>query len=389
MRGNITRRGKESWRLKFDAGRDPSTGKRKIHYHTFRGSKRGAQAKLTELLSAIDKGAFVEPSKITVAEHVRARVDQWEASGEIGAKTAERYRELIENQIVPHLGAKVMQQLRPYDMETWHTTLRTSGRKDRTGGISARTIGHAHRVLSKALREAVKFDLALRNVAGKEGQTPPKVESEEIVILADDKIPDLLAKLRGRAIYPKAIVALFTGARRGEILALRWGSIDFDAKEMRIREALEETKSHGVRFKAAKTRSGRRDIALPDIVMDALRDHRREQLERRLALGMGKLPDDALVFPALNGGPQSPRNFSGDWSEAALAIGMSDITLHALRHTHASQLIDAGIDVVRISKRLGHASPNITLQVYAHLFSKHDSKSAEAINSALSGFGKV
>src|SRR6266404_1111572 len=124
MRGNITRRGKSSWRLKFDAGRD-AAGKRLIRYVTFRGTKRQAEAKLTELLAAVGKGNYVEPTKITIAEHVRARVEQWEAAGDISARTAERYRELTENQIVPHLGARIMQALKPLDIETWHTTLRT------------------------------------------------------------------------------------------------------------------------------------------------------------------------------------------------------------------------------------------------------------------------
>ena len=387
MRGNITRRGENSWRLRFDVGVDPGTGKRKVQSVTVRGTKRQAQTRLTELLAAVDKGTFVEPSKITVAEHVRERVDQWEGAGTISTKTAERYRELVENQIVPHLGAKVMQRLKPIDIERWHATLRTSGRKDGAGGISARTIGHAHRVLSKALRDGVKFDMAMRNVAGKEGQTAPKVEREEIAIIPADKIGDALAKLRGRAIYPKVVVALFTGIRRGELLALRWPNVDLDAKEIRVRESLEETKKHGVRFKVTKTKSGRRDVTLPDIVVDTLRDHRRAQLEFRMALGLGKLPEDALVFPALDQGPQAPRQLSGDWREIAPTIGLGDVTFHALRHTHASQLIDAGIDVVKISKRMGHASPNITLQVYAHLFQKRDDVSAAAINAAVSKLG--
>jgi integrase len=194
--------------------------------------------------------------------------------------------------------------------------------------------------------------------------------------------------LVGQSIYCRAIVSLFTGIRRGETLALRWPNTDLDAKVIRVREALEETKAHGIRFKKAKTKNGRRDITLPDIVVEALREHRRPQLELRIALGLGKLPDDALVFPALDGGPQSPRAFSGDWADAAERIGMAEITLHALRHTHASQLIDAGVELVTISKRLGHASPNITLQIYAHLFRKRDDKAAEAINAALASLGK-
>src|SRR5258708_38664334 len=106
MTGHIRRRGEQSWELKFDAGHDPAMGKRVIRYHSFKGTKRDAQIKLTELLKARDDGAYVEPTKVTVAEHVRARVDQWEASGDISPKTAERYRELVEHQIVPHLGGK-------------------------------------------------------------------------------------------------------------------------------------------------------------------------------------------------------------------------------------------------------------------------------------------
>jgi integrase len=324
---------------------------------------------------------------MTVSDHVRARVDQWESAEEISAKTTERYRELVENQIVPHIGSKPVQKLRASDIESWHTALRVNGRKDGKGGISARTIGHAHRVLSKALREAVRFDLVAKNVAADE--RAPKVDDTEVEILTDDRVADLLTRLIGRAIYPRAILALFTGVRRGELLALRWVNTDLDAKKIiRIREALEETRAHGIRFKRAKTKSGHRDISLPDIVVEALREHRRRQLEDRVALGLGKLPDDALVFPALDGGPQSPRSFSGEWAELAESIGMGDISLHALRHTHASQLIDAGIDVVAISKRLGHASPNITLQIYAHSFRKRDDKAAEAINAALAGLGK-
>jgi len=106
---------------------------------------------------------------------------------------------------------------------------------------------------------------------------------------------------------------------------------------MDAREALEETKTHGVRFKATKTKSGRRTISTPDIVVDTLREHRRQQLEQRMALGLGKLLDDALVFPALDGGPQAPRQLSGDWREVRDHAGVGDVTWHALRHTHASK----------------------------------------------------
>lgn len=221
-------------------------------------------------------------------------------------------------------------------------------------------------------------------------EAAPKVATDEMMIFTAEQVREVIAKLRGRAMYARAITALFTGLRRGELLALRWGNTDLDGeKVIKVREAVEQTKVGGLRFKAPKTKAGRRDVTLPDIVIDALREHRKQQLEFRMALGLGKPSNDVLVFPALNGGPQAPRTFSKEWAVTANSLGFSELTFHALRHTHASQLIDAGIDIVTISKRLGHASPNITLTIYAHLFRERDDKAANAINDALAGLGKA
>jgi integrase len=378
--GHIRQRGKQSWELKFDLGRDPATGKRITQFHTFRGTRKQAQFKLAELIASVGKGAYVNRSDLTVHEHVRARIEQWQALEKITPKTAERYRELLENQIAPHAGEAALQKLKPADIERWHATLKKRGRKD-GGGLGARTIRHAHRLLSKALKEAMRHDLVVRNAAAAE--PPPQVEAEEIVVLDGDQIKSLVEKLRGRAMYPRVITALFTGVRRGELLALRWRDLDLETKEpsLRVREAIEETKA-GLRLKTPKTENSVREISLPDIVVEALREHRRQQREQRVALGLGKLLDDALLFPKLDGSPQSPRAFSKEWADVAASIGLP-VTFHALRHTHASHLNDAGIDVVKISRRLAHASVDITLRVYAHLFRKRDDKSSAAINAAV------
>jgi integrase len=381
MSGHIRRRGKQSWEVKFDDGRDPATGKRIIGYASVKGARKDAERRLIELLKARDDGAYVEPSKLTVAEHVRARVAQWEVAGDISPKTAERYRELVANQIVPHLGAKLLQRLKPADLEAWHSTLKIKGRKSGEGGVSAKTIAHANQVLKKALGDALKNDLIARNVAV--SQQPPRGEGREVVILTDEQVKALLPTLEGRAMYVPVGVALFTGLRRGELLALRWANVDLDAKVIRVREALEETES-GIRAKEPKTRKGLRDVTLPDLVVDTLRKHR-QQLETRVALGLGRLSDDALVFPRPDGSLQSPKDFSTAWGVVAERIGLGAVTFHALRHTHASQLIDAGVDIVTIARRLGHASPNVTLGIYAHLFRKSDDKAAQAINAALAG----
>jgi integrase len=128
--------------------------------------------------------------------------------------------------------------------------------------------------------------------------------------------------------------------RRGELLALRWRNVDLDGKAIRVREALEETKT-GLRFKGPKFWAGLRDISLPAILLDVLHEHRMAQLERRLMLGQGKLGDGALVFPRWDSAePQSPNVFAATRSNVTKQHGI-DVSFHGLRHTHASQLIDA------------------------------------------------
>jgi len=244
MRGHIRKRGLQSWELKYDLGIDPRTSKRIIKYQNIKGTKREAQAKLAELIASVTKGSHVEPSKVTVAEFVRSRIDQWEAAGKISARTAARYRELATNQIAPFIGAKVLQKLRRLDIEDWHTTLRNSGRADGKGGISPRSIGHAHRVLSKALTDAAK-DHMIVNVVTKL-EAAPKVPDQEMIIAKD--VPGLIAKLKasGGQLYVPAMLSLFTGMRRSEVLALRWGRVDLQRKVIQVQDALEFTKAHGI-----------------------------------------------------------------------------------------------------------------------------------------------
>ncbi len=163
MKGNITRRGERSWRLKFDVGRDPGTGKRLIRTATVRGTKKEAQAELTRQLAALDAGTFVEPSKAALESYLRSWIDT-AATLAVSPKTAERYRQLIEQQIIPHLGAHPLQKLRASHVATWHGMLLKAGGKDGRA-LSPQTTLHAHRVLHKALEDACRRELIGRNPA--------------------------------------------------------------------------------------------------------------------------------------------------------------------------------------------------------------------------------
>jgi len=158
MKGHIRQRSPGHWAIILDINKD---GERKRKWHSFKGTKREAQAEAARLITAMKEGSYVETSKLALGQYLLDRLTQWETSKQIGHKTAERYRELINNQINPHLGNRQLQKLKAIDIERWHNTLLATGRKDGGGGISARTVGHAHRILSKALKEAARFDLVV------------------------------------------------------------------------------------------------------------------------------------------------------------------------------------------------------------------------------------
>ncbi len=372
MSGHIRRRGERSWELKFDLGTDPLTGKRTTRYHSFKGAKRQAQAELTRLMAEAHQGTYVDPTTTTVAEFI----DRWErdwAALHVSPKTIERYRGIIAKQIIPHLGQLAIQKLKPVHLTELYANLVRNG-------LAPRTAGHVHRVLHRALGHAALWGVVQQNVASL--VSPPPVRNNEIEILREQEIALVLNKLRGRSLYIIVSFGLATGMRRGELLALRWRDVDLDGGKVTVERSLEQTKA-GLRFKSPKTKSGLRTISIPPSTVTDLRAHWKEQLEQRLALGLGKAPDDALVFPTWEGNTRSPNGLTKEFGVAIREIGLK-VTFHALRHTHASSLIAAGLDVLTISRRLGHASPTITLGVYGHLFSNTDDRAAQVIEAMFS-----
>jgi integrase len=216
MRGSVTRRGRTSWRIKFDVG--TVAGHRQTRYVTVRGSRKDAERELARMISAAHAGTLVMPDKITVGEYLTA----WLAAPHgLGRKTSERYSELARWQIIPFLGNMPLQRLRPIHIEDWHGKLLTAGGK---GGrpLAPRTAGNAHRVLHRVLERALRAELVSRNVA--HAIRPPKVEDADVVSLRADQIQSVLDALSGHLLEPIAVLALSTGARRGELLVSRGGT---------------------------------------------------------------------------------------------------------------------------------------------------------------------
>jgi len=389
MTGHIRRRGKRSWELKFDVGANSCTGRRKIRYITVRGTRKDAERELTKLLNSRNDGTLIDSSKVTVAQFL----DRWEqdwARVNLGAKTFERYSELLTGHVRHQIGAVLLQKLTPAALASLYSQLLQSGRKrpadKQSAGLSANTVGYVHRVLHRAFGHAVTWGLIATNPAS--AVEPPRVKRDEIEILTEAQVKEVLQKLRGTALHLIALLGLSTGMRRGELLALRWKNVDLDAGRIHVEQSLEQTKGKAgvaLRLKQPKTRHGRRTLSLSQSAISALREHRKKQAEQRLALGLGKEAGDALVFRHLDGSPLIPHSITTQWSRFAKRSGLAGVTLHAWRHTHASQLISSGMDVLTISRRLGHASASITLDVYGHLFHSSDDLAAAVFDKAFGG----
>jgi len=296
-----------------------------------------------------------------------------QASGrapDLAPTSLQRYRDIVERQTIPTLGAIPLQKLRPIHIKSWLTELRATP-------LSPRPVGDAYRCIRQALQSAVNIELISRNPCSP--VSPPTAEGGEVHILTPEKIRAVRDALRGSRLYHIVNLALATGMRRGELLALRWSDVGLTKGMVKVERSLEETRAGGLRFKAPKSRAGRRSISIPPNIVDEVRAHRKEQLELRLQLGIGGKPE--LLFTDLDGDPLSPNYVSIMWRRET--SGIVDVKFHALRHTHASALIAAGVDVVTVARRLGHSNPGFTLSAYGHLFEQKTNKAAAAVADLL------
>lgn len=378
MRGHIQRRGKKSWRLKFDSGRDPETGERITKYMTVRGTKTDAQRELTRVLREIDTGTFIEPSKITVAEFL----EQWLASlanRKLSPKTYDRYMEMVNNNLIPALGRVPLAKLEPLHIETaWGNALQ-DGRLDGKGGLSPLTVAHLHRLLKQALKKAVKWRMLATNPA--DMVDAPMIGDSEIAVLTETELANLINTVKGTALYMPVLLASTTGLRRGEALGLRWKDIDLDRGTLTVTQTLGQAGSL-LYFKPPKTKKGRRTVILPSITIEALRRHKVRQAEERLKLGLGR-DDSGLVFTRPDGQPVIPTSFSRTFCEFVKNKGLPPITFHGLRHSHLSHLMRAGVHPKVASERAGHSSVAITLDIYSHILPGMQEDAAKKIDAVL------
>jgi integrase len=376
-KGHIRARGPGAWELKYDVGANLATGQRITKYKTVRGTKRDAQRELRAILTSVDDGVYADPGRMTVAEWLAKWLD--EAQHTVARKTHQRYKEIIDLHLVPALGSTLLGKLQPVHIQAYYTQALTSGRRDGTGGLSPQTVVHLDRVLHVALKRARALRLISTNPV--EDASRPMVQRHEIQALEPAESASLLNAARSTRMFPIIFLALATGLRRGEVLGLRWSDVDLDRRTLTVKQSLEQTKS-GLRFKTPKTKRSRRTIALSPSLVDELKAHRVKQAAERLALGMGRDPS-SLVFARIDGDPIQPDSVTKMFARIAKRAKIRPISFHGLRHTHATDLLRAGVHPKIASERLGHASIAITMDTYSHAIPGLQEDAAQRIDAAL------
>lgn len=398
--GGIDSRGENVHRLRYRVG-----GKR--FTKTFHGTLPEARKELRTLISTGDAGKHVAPDKMTVGQWI----DEWIAVGAPGRKkkrvserTLERYSDLLRVHVKPVLGGRRLQALRATEIDKLYADMSTAKK------IAPRTQHHVHTVFSAALSTATRKKMLVVNPMDAVEQVPavthyepedhPDIDPDDIGEgLTDVELAALISGFRSSTIFPIVALAAATGARRNELLALRWTDLDVAEGTLRIERAWERTKKHGLRLKPPKTKRGLRTIDIDEATVSLLLKER--EVHQRLCAGLPdgvgvdlsliKLPSNALMFPNPAGpseapaftAPRLPGSVTQAFARRAEALGFGNIRFHDLRGIHSTALLDDGVPVHTVAQRIGD-DPATLLRSYTK---RRRSKRADAkLSAAIAGF---
>lgn len=375
MKGHIRERSPGKWAIVLDVP-DPETGKRRRKWHTFHGTKREAQTECARLITEINGGQYVEPSKTTLKDYFVRWLEHEKAH--VSPKTHERYEELLLKNVAPVIGSIALTKIDASKLDHAWAKLLASGRRDSKGGLSPRTVHHCRRVMLTAMDQAVRWKMIPSNPVAL--TRPPKIERAQMAAYGAPETAKMLAALEGSRMFIPALLASLCGLRRGEILALRWENVDLKAGSVAIRQSAEQVGTE-VRYKEPKSGKAR-TVALSSTVVDEMKRHRAAQAEEQLKLGIR--PDArSFVVAQIDGKPLKPTSLTHEWTRLIAKTDLPQIRFHDLRHSHATQLLAAGVHPKIASERLGHSTIGITLDLYSHVMPGMQANAAEQVDAAI------
>jgi integrase len=365
-----------------------SDGQGKVARRTVYGrTRKEASDKLATMLARATNGL----PAVEASTKVGAYLEQWledVVQPQVRRRTYEAYRTCVERHITPALGKKQLRNLTPVDIRTLLNSKHSSG-------LSPLTVKYIHSVLRSALAQAMRDGLVHRNVATL--VRPPRAPRREAAYLTPVEARALLDTAKSDRLSAFWVVALTLGLRRGELLGLRWQSVDLDRGVLRVRESVQRVRGAGLVVEETKSARSDRTIPLPKMTREALRQHRERQAVERSAAGQRWMEHD-LVFPSPIGTPMDPRNLNREFGNllgrarvgVRIKVNKSGdeelaprIRLHDLRHTCATFLVAQGVPLRAVMEILGHSGIAITSDTYSHVLPTLLSDAADKMNDLL------
>lgn len=373
-----------SYSVRVHRGRGPDGRQLKPWTATFEVSptwtEKSARKKAEAFAATFEKecrAGTTSDSRLKFAEYCDYVIDLKEQRG-AKHSTIVLYKGLT-SRIYPAIGHLKLKDIRADHLNSFYTSLSKPGQNKRTGGgLSAKSILEHHRLISTVLDQAEKESLVPFNVAHK--ATLPRLERREVAYFQPEQVEAIRDALELEPVKWRTLVhmLLITGARRGEILGLKWDKVDFESCKIHICNNVLYSADRGIYEDSPKTATSNRFVTLPLETMKLLRKYRAWQNEERLRLGE-YYQYQGFVFSQDNGNPMHPDSVTTWLDRFSKRHDLPHINPHAFRHTMASMLYFNGVDSVSISKRLGHAQVSTTANIYAHVMEEADQRNADIL----------
>lgn len=338
---------KERWVAAVSIG----PGKRKKFFFEKKGD---AIRKKNEALRDLERGTLVTGTQKKLGEYLIDWLENVHKS-KLRIGTYVNYKKKV-GYIVDGLGDVWLQKLTPEQVQEFL-------QKKLDEGLSSKTVHEIHGVLRVALKKAVRWGIVSRNVC--DVVDPPVIVSREAVPLSVEQARLLVKHVRGHRLEVLLAMAIVTGMRRGELLALRWSNVDFEHRRLLVLHSVDYIAGYGYIEGKPKTAAGKRWVSFPSFLFDLLKLHQAQQLEVRRAAK--RWDDNDLVFPNLSGGFLHPNHLGEKFRKLLQEAGLPPIHFHDLRHSAATILLSMGVNVKVVQELLGHTDISITLGVYGHL----------------------
>lgn len=370
--GSIRERKHKVWQITIELPKDPITGKRNRRYRTVEGTKKEAERAMHEFITELEKGYYVANSNISITEWVQTWLEVYIIPN-VSPTTLSRYQGMIKRYIDPVIGNIPVQQLNTLAVQSWVNGLKISPSSGKE--MSAATIKHAYHVLKGAMDKAVLAGIIYRSPCT--GIMLPKGQKKQAVIYDEKQIRQLLDAAAGTEMELVIDMELCLGVRRGELLGLEWGDIDWEHNQVKIIRNRVVVDGKSV-VKEPKTATSVRTLDVPLPLMQKLRKHKMQCLSNKLRFGKAYTTTDYIIVHP-DGKPIYPEYLSQMLTKLQERAGLPKCRFHDLRHLCASIMLLQGVNVKVAQERLGHKDIATTMNIYSHVLPSSAKEAADKI----------